>query len=466
MSVDLAPPFPGEPERARVVTAVPGPRSEALRARHARFADARPIHVYQDAGASRGNYLVDVDGNTFLDIYGHIATVPVGYNHPAFDEAWRSGRFDWCRSFRPSLGVAPPPEWVEVAERALASVSPAGCTQIVTVGSGAEAVENALKIAFAWKAHRLRGGPYTEDDAREVMFNRQPGINQLKVVSFEGGFHGRTLGSLSATRSKAIHKLDFPAFPWPVVPHPANRFPLDAHAAENAAGEARSLEAVEAVFRREGHTVAALIVEPVQGEGGDRHASPAFFRALRALCSRYEVLFVADEVQTAAGATGRFWAHEHWDLPEPPDLVTWSKKFQFGGVHARPEVMPAEPYRIFQTFLGDPFRLAQWDVMLEVIRRDRLVEHTAAVGRSLVDGLRGLSADGWFSNARGLGTFVGVDVPAAADLGRLLGALRAQGVECGGSGTRTLRFRPALVFAQRHVDEVLQHLVDARRRIA
>jgi 4-aminobutyrate aminotransferase / (S)-3-amino-2-methylpropionate transaminase len=284
VSVDLAPPIPGEPERAQVLTAVPGPRTEALRARHQAFADARPIHVYQDGERSKGNYLVDVDGNTFLDIYGHIATVPIGYNHPAVDAAWRSGRFDWCKGFRPSLGVAPPAQYVEVAERALGSVSPRGCTTVVSVGSGAEAVENALKIAFAWKAHRNRGGPFTEDDAREAMFNRQPGINQLKVLSFEGGFHGRTLGALSATRSKAIHKLDFPAFAWPMLPFPANRFPLEAHAAENAAAEARALEQVEGVFRREAGTVAALIVEPIQGEGGDRHASPAFFRALRALC--------------------------------------------------------------------------------------------------------------------------------------------------------------------------------------
>ncbi len=464
MSVDLAPPFPGEPARANVITAVPGPKTEALRIRHQAFADARPIHVYQDGVRSRGNYLVDIDGNTFLDIYGHIATVPVGYNHPALDEAWKAGRFDWCKGFRPSLGVAPPAEWVEVAERALAGVSPKGCSQIVTVGSGAEAVENALKIAFAWKARRLRGGPSTEEDAREVMFNRQPGINQLKVLSFEGGFHGRTLGALSATRSKAIHKLDFPAFAWPVLPFPANRFPLADYAAENAAAESRALEQVEAVFRREAHTVAALIVEPIQGEGGDRHASPAFFRALRSLCSRYEVLFVADEVQTAAGATGRFWAHEHWDLDDPPDLVTWSKKFQFGGVHCKPEVMPAEPYRIFQTFLGDPFRLANWDVMLEVIRRDHLVEHTASVGAALVRGLTGLTHAGFYSNARGLGTFAAIDVPTPADLARVLGALRVQGVECGGSGTRTIRFRPALVFAERHVQEVLEHLTSATGR--
>lgn len=104
--------------------------------------------------------------------------------------------------------------------------------------------------------------------------------------------------------------------------------------------------------------------------------------------------------------------------------------------------------------------------MLEVMRRDRLVEHTASVGAALVEGLRGLSADGFFSNARGLGTFAAVDVPSPEHLGRLLGALRAQGVECGGSGTRTLRFRPALVFAERHVQEVLEHLATAKGKVA
>ena len=101
----------------------------------------------------------------------------------------------------------------------------------MTVTTGAEAVENALTAAFAWKARRRHGGrSWSADELAAVMLNRQPGIGGLKTISFEGGFHGRTLGALSATRSKAIHKLDFPAFVWPVVPFPANRFPLDAHA--------------------------------------------------------------------------------------------------------------------------------------------------------------------------------------------------------------------------------------------
>jgi 4-aminobutyrate aminotransferase / (S)-3-amino-2-methylpropionate transaminase len=454
-------PFPDEPLRAAVSTAIPGPKTEALRARHQRFQDARPIHVYQDARASRGNYLVDVDGNVLLDVYGHIACVPIGYNHPDLLAAWQAGRFDWCMGFRPALGVAPPPEWVDLVERVLMKVAPRGLGKVLTVTTGAEAVENALKAAFAWKARRLRGGAsWSPRDVADVMSNRQRGVNQLKVISFEGGFHGRSLGALSATRSKPIHKLDFPAFDWPMVPFPANRFPLDAHAAENRAAEATSLERVREVLLREANTVAALIVEPIQGEGGDRHASAGFFRALRALCSEHEVAFVADEVQTGAGATGRFWAHESWELPEPPDIVTWSKKFQFGGLHLREEFVPAEALRLYNTFLGDPVRLAQLEVILEVVERDGLVAHTARTGERLLAGLEALVArhPAVYTEARGAGTFAAIDVRDPATRDRLQTALRRGGLEVGGSGERAIRFRPALVFADRHVDEALEHL--------
>ena len=454
-------PFPDEPERASVVTAIPGPKTEALRARQQRFQDARPIHVYQDARKSRGNYLVDVDGNVLLDVYGHIASVPIGYNHPALLDAWKAGRFDWCMGFRPALGLAPPPEWVDLVERVLMRVAPAGLTKVLTMTTGAEAVENALKAAFAWKARRLRGGgTWTSRDLADVMHNRQRGVNQLKVISFEGGFHGRTLGALSATRSKPMHKLDFPAFDWPMVPFPANRFPLDAHAAENRAAEAEVLERVREVMLREANTVAALIVEPIQGEGGDRHASPAFFRELRALCSEHEVAFVADEVQTGAGATGAFWAHEAWNLSEPPDVVTWSKKFQFGGIYLREELVPPEALRMYNTFLGDPFRLAQLEVILEVVDRDGLVAHTGRTGQQLVAGLGELCSrhPAIFGEARGAGTFAAIDAPDIATRDRLLSALRRGGLEVGGSGDRSIRFRPALVFAERHVAEAVDHL--------
>jgi 4-aminobutyrate aminotransferase/(S)-3-amino-2-methylpropionate transaminase len=465
---DLAPAFPGEPTGIAMKTRVPGPKTEALRARHHAVQDARTVHVYQDAKASKGNYLVDVDGNVLLDLYGHIACVPIGYNHPALLNAWKEGRFDWCAGFRPALGIAPPPEWVDLVTGPLMRIAPKGHGKVLTVTTGAEAVENAIKAAFAWKARKRRkGAAFTAEDLQLVMLNRQPHTNDMKIISFEGGFHGRTLGALSATRSKAIHKLDFPAFDWPVVPFPANKFPLAENAAENREAEARSLQAVKDVLDRDGYRVAALIVEPIQGEGGDRHASPAFFQALREMLTAYEVAMIADEVQTGGGSTGTFWAHEQWNLDTPPDLVTWSKKFQLGGVHLRDEFLPAEAFRIFNTFLGDPLRAAQFEVILEVIERDELIPHTRAIGERLHSGLLALTArhPGVFSQPRGQGTYSAIDVRDPATRDRLVDALRQRGVEAGGSGDRSIRFRPALILASRHVDEALNAFDDAAKAI-
>ncbi len=461
MSRFAPPAIPGEPERASVRTAVPGPASEALRARHNQFQDARTVHLYQDAKRSLGNYLVDVDGNVLLDLYGHIAALPLGYNHPDLLSAFRNGRFDWAAGYRPALGVAPSPEWVDLVEHTLMHVAPPGMTKVVTVTTGAEAVENALKAAFVARARRRRkGAAFTPAELSDCLLNRQADTNTMKVLSFEGGFHGRSLGALSATRSKAIHKLDFPAFDWPVLPFPANRFPLEEHAEENRALEARVLEQVEDVLRTQ--DVAAIIIEPIQGEGGDRHASAAFFHGLRRLTSTYGTAFVVDEVQTGGGGTGRFWAHTAWELPEPPDLVTFSKKMQIGGYYCTEAFHPIESYRIFNTFLGDPLRAAQLGVIVEVIERDGLLAAVEATGEVLLSGLRDLQTrhSALLSGARAAGTFAAIDVATPALRDAILNDVRQRGLEMGGSGDRSIRFRPALILGPRHVSEALE-LLDA-----
>ncbi len=460
MSTSPASRLPGEPEAARVLTPVPGPKSEALRARHQRYQDARTVHVYQDATASRGNYLVDVDGNVLLDLYGHIAALPLGYNHPDLVGAWKGGRFDWCAGYRPALGIAPPAEWVGLVEGTLMRIAPKGLDRVVTVTTGSEAVENAIKAAFIAFARVKRGGvPLSADDLAACMRNDQPGINTMTVLSFEGGFHGRSLGALSATRSKPIHKLDIPAFQWPSAPFPASRFPLDEHADTNRAAEARALTVVEDHLAL--GDVAAVLVEPIQGEGGDRHASPAFFRALRTLCGRYGAAFIVDEVQTGGGATGTFWAHEAWGLEEPPDMVTFSKKMQVGGFYLREAYAPAEAYRIFNTWLGDPLRAAQLEVVCEVMERDDLLARVRATGAHLLAGLEALQArfPAVLSQARAAGTFAALDVRDVATRDFVIDAMRQRGVEMGGSGERSIRFRPALTLTAGHVDEALAHML-------
>lgn len=456
-----APRIPLEPEHHAMLTPVPGPRSAQLKERHGQFQDARTIHFYQDAKRSLGNYLVDIDGNVLLDLYGHIAAVPVGYNHPELLAAWRSGRFDWTAGFRPALGVAPAPEWVDIVEHTLMHIAPPGMNRVFTVTTGAEAVENALKAAFVWKARRERGGGPTPDDMAAAMINGQTLANRLQVISFSGAFHGRSLGALSATRSKAIHKVDFPAFDWPVLPFPANRFPLEAHAAENAAAEAQSLEQLDDLLRRDGHRIAALIVEPIQGEGGDRHASAGFFREVRRLTRAFGVAFIVDEVQTGGGGTGEWWAHTAWGADAAPDIVTFSKKMQLGGYYSTAEFYPAEPYRLFNTFLGDPLRAAQLQVIVEIIERDHLLENTRITGDHLQRGLTHLAErfPALLSNPRGVATWAAIDVVDAPRRDRIIHALQQLGVEAGGSGDRSIRFRPALVFQPRHVVEAIEALI-------
>ena len=187
------------------------------------------------------------------------------------------------------------------------------------------------------------------------MDNRSPGSPQLSVLSFRSGFHGRLFGSLSATRSKAIHKVDIPAFDWPSAPFPELKYPLESNEAANAAEETRCLEEFERILVESQSTrpVAAVIIEPILSEGGDKHASPSYFRQLRSISKKHGAFFIVDEVQTGVGATGTFWAHEHWGLPqgEEPDFVTFSKKMQAAGVYHKRETRPSAPYRSYNTWM-------------------------------------------------------------------------------------------------------------------
>ena len=185
-------------------------------------------------------------------------------------------------------------------------------------------------------------------------------------MSFYGAFHGRTAACLSLTHTKWIHKLDFPTFDWPSCPFPKLKYPLDKFERENAEEEARCLAEVEKALTRD-RDVVAVIVEPMQAEGGDNHASADFFRKLRALTKRENVRMIVDEVQTGCGSSGTFWAHEAWGLEHPPDIVTFSKKMQIAGFYAAADLAPELPYRIFNTWMGDPAKLIQLEVVLDCI---------------------------------------------------------------------------------------------------
>jgi 4-aminobutyrate aminotransferase/(S)-3-amino-2-methylpropionate transaminase len=276
------------------------------------------------------------------------------------------------------------------------------------------------------------------------------------------------LGALSTTHSKAIHKVDIPAFNWPTTKFPALKYPLEKHEKENREEEEACLKQVREriLASREPNSpwgdVAAVVIEPVQAEGGDRHATPFFFNGLRKITKELGVVFIVDEVQTGGGGTGKFWAHEHWNLTECPDIVCFSKKLQAAGFYYKKELTPNMGYRIFNTWLGDPLRALQLRTILDVIESDKLLDNVNATGDYLLAGLRELESvygqKELIKNVRGLASFGAFDSKNPQTRDAIINELRNRGVEAGGSGDATVRLRPALVFTPKHASIFLKLL--------
>lgn len=362
---------------------------------------------------------------------------------------------------RPAIGAFPSDEWADTLSSGLLKAAPKGLNQVFTAMTGSDANETAYKAAFIWRRTKERAGAaFTEEELASTMVNQAPGSPNYSILSFTKGFHGRTFGSLSTTRSKAIHKLDIPAFDWPAAPFPQLKYPLEENVAANAAEEKRCLEETEKLITNFHNPVAAIIVEPIQSEGGDNHASPAFFRGLRDITQRHGVLFIVDEVQTGIAATGKFWAHEHWGLESPPDMVTFSKKAQAAGFYYRDSTLrPDKPYRQFNTWMGDPVRAILFRGIYDEVNRLNLVERTAEVGKYLYAKLEKLSqeAPGEILNLRGKdrGTFIAWDSPRRDEVIRLA---KERGLNVGGSGDTAIRLRPMLIFEERHGESFSIHL--------
>ncbi|KAJ1950031.1 hypothetical protein EC988_004538, partial [Linderina pennispora] len=294
-----------EPKEPSVTTEIPGPESKKVLSELAKLQDARAAQFVGDYTQSVGNYIVDADGNKLLDMYCQIASIPVGYNNEALLKAAKTDEMAITLANRPAMGVFPSKDWPKVLEEAFMAVKPKGMEMIFTSSHGSDANEIAFKAAFMHYARKKRGARgFNAQELESVMENQAPGAPDMSILSFGSSFHGRQFGSLSATRSKALHKLDIPAFKWPKAPFPQLRYPLDKYEAENAAEEARCIEETEQILKTNVSPIAAVIVEPIQSEGGDRHASPRFFQELRRITAENDVLLIVDEVQTGCAATG------------------------------------------------------------------------------------------------------------------------------------------------------------------
>nr|ABF58894.1 GABA aminotransferase [Lachancea kluyveri] len=451
--------YPSEPTKPSVATSsIPGPKSQKELAELGKVFDARPAYFVADYEKSVGNYIVDADENVYLDLYAQISSIALGYNNPSLIKAAQSPEMIRALVDRPALGNFPSKDLTGILSKLL-KFAPKGQDKIWSGLSGADANELAFKAAFMYYRSKQRGysTEFSAEENESVMENSLPGSPHLAVMSFKRAFHGRLFASGSVTCSKPIHKLDFPAFNWPHAEYPSYQFPLEANEEANRAEDDRCLKIVEDLITSWPIPVAALIIEPIQSEGGDNHASKYFLQKLRDVTLKHGVVYIIDEVQTGVGATGKFWCHEWAEITPAVDLVTFSKKFQSAGYFFHdPEFIPNKAYRQFNTWCGDPARMIIAGAIGQEVVDKSLVEQCARVGDYLFGKLEALQSQypKYFQNLRGKkrGTFIAWDLPTTDLRDSLLKNLKLNGCNVGGCAEKSVRLRPALTFEEKHAD--------------
>jgi L-lysine 6-transaminase len=420
------------------------------------------FHVVLDMTRSQGSRIYDArDGKEYLDCYSFFASSPLGFNPPDMLEPEfldRLGRVAVNKVANADFYSQVYAEFVDTVDRV---ARPACMQKFFFVEGGALAVENALKAAFDWKVRRNFAAGMKVERGHQVLH-------------LEKAFHGRSGYTLSLTNTADPRKtMYFPKFDWPRIPSPAIRFPLtDAENVRLDAEEAETLGlAREKLEERQGG-VAAILLEPIQGEGGDRQFRGSFLRGLRALADEYEALLVFDEVQTGVGMTGKFWAFEHYDVE--PDLIAFAKKMQVGGcmagarIEEEPENVFRVPSRINSTWGAHIVDMLRSAKMLQVIERDGLVAHAAAMGERLLSGLQevGRRHAGFVDNVRGLGLMCAFDVPGGEVRNAVVRGSLEDGLIVLPCGTKSVRFRPALTIEPQEIDEAVERVDGTLKRIA
>lgn len=392
-----------------------------------------------------GSEVWDVDGRRYVDMMAGVCVLNVGHRHPQVVEAVRE---QTDKFWHICLHDFYYPQAVELAER-LAEISPmSGHTRTYFGNSGTEAVEAAIKLAM-YKTERN------------------------KFIGFLGAFHGRTLGSLSFTASKAIQSGYYqPAVKVFHLPYANPYRPLLVGQPGEDYGDTVVNYLENEIFRSKLHPedVAAIVVEPIQGEGGYVVPSPNFFPRLREVCDRYGIILIVDEIQSGVGRTGKWWAIEHENVE--PDIVCFAKGIAsgmpLGGIMARDEVMAWAPGAHGSTYGGNPMALASAIATLDVIEQEGLLAKAEETGNYIMDRLRQMQLNHpSIGDIRGRGLMVGIEFVEDHETKKRASALRTAVIErsfdkgllvipC---GPNVIRMTPPLNISRDLVDEGL-HLFE------
>ncbi|HUS99690.1 MAG TPA: L-lysine 6-transaminase [Candidatus Thermoplasmatota archaeon] len=386
----------------------------------------------------------------FLDGFSFFATAPLGCNHPAMTTQEFIEKLGEIAINNPTNSDIYTIEMAEFVDTFAKYAVPKHFHHLFFIAGGALAIENSLKTAFDWKI-RKNIAKGNEEKGRQI-------------IHFKEAFHGRTGYTISMTNTFNLNKIKyFTKFDWPRIDNPKIRFPLtDANLSDVKEREKHAVAEIENAIVQNPDDIAALIIEPIQGEGGDNHFRKEFFHELRRLCDDHEMMFIVDEVQSGVGLTGKMWAYQHFDFE--PDILAFGKKTQVCGIMVSDRVDEVKenvfnvPSRLNSTWGGNLVDMVRCQKYLEIIEKEHLVKNAEMQGKRLLQGLEAIEKKypPKISNARGRGLMCAFDLPTTQKRDELKNKLYANNLLVLTCGAVTIRFRPPLTISSEEIDEALE----------
>jgi len=404
-----------------------------------------------DLKKSKGCRIYDSrTGTYFLDGFSFFATAPLGCNHPAMTTPEFIKKMGELAINNPTNSDIYTIEMAEFVDTFGKYAVPKHFHHLFFIAGGALAIENGLKTAFDWKIRK----------------NLDKGIGKKgrQVIHFKDAFHGRTGYTLSMTNTFNVNKTKyFTKFNWPRIDNPKIQFPLtDANLKDVKEREKHAVAEIKNAVAQNPDDIAALIIEPIQGEGGDNHFRKEFFQELRRLCDEYDMMFIVDEVQSGVGLTGKMWAYQHFDFE--PDILAFGKKTQICGIMVSNRVdevkenVFAVPSRLNSTWGGNLVDMVRCQKYLEVIDEENLIKNAEMQGKRLLQGLEEIEKKypQKISNARGRGLMCAFDLLTPEKRDALKDKLYVNHLLVLTCGSVTIRFRPPLTITSEEIDEALE----------
>ncbi len=410
------------------------------------------LDLVLDLKKSKGTKIFDLkSGKSYVDCFSFFATSPVGFNHPKINNSKFIKKMGEVAIHNPTNSDIYTQEMAEFVESFGKYAVPKHFDHLFFIAGGALAIENGLKTAFDWKIRK----------------NIEKGLSEKKgtqVIHFKEAFHGRTGYTLSLTNTFNLDKTKyFTKFNWPRIINPKITYPLNNQNIRKVKElENQAISEIKSSISKNPNDIAALVIEPIQGEGGDNHFRNEFFMKLRQICDENEIMFIIDEVQTGVGITGKMWAYQHFDFK--PDILAFGKKTQICGIMVSKRVDEVKdnvfkvPSRINSTWGGNLVDMVRCQKFLEIIDEEKLVKNAQVQGKKLLSGIKDLSEKypEMISNARGRGLFCAFDLPRPKIRDELKNKFYKNGLLILGCGSSTIRFRPPLIISEKEIDKSLE----------